>query len=121
MHCDENGLTDSEFRIITKDSEKWKPKFSLNDSYRATRKNTITMNAIKFADDLNELSRMPITALRITSEAEAANLQRKTILFMVLDLLIICNTVLFLILSPIEKNKYINSTMCDKNGDHSAD
>ena len=71
-------------------------------------------NASKFADDLHELSRMPITALRITSEAEAANLRRKTILFMFLDTLIIINTVLFIIIAPIEQGNKTVEDYCLK-------
>lgn len=76
----------------------------------APKMTMVQNNAKKFADDVHELSRMPITALRITSEAEEKNLRRKTIGFMFLDTLIIINTVLFLAIGPIESDKPINNS-----------
>lgn len=87
---------------------------SSRSSFKARK--TLTQSAIKFADDLNDISRMPITALRITSAAEEATLRKKTIVFMVLDALIIINTILFIFISPIEENRVIhpfeNNRLC---------
>ena len=85
-----------------------------NSEFKARK--TLTQSAIKFADDLNDISRMPVTALRITSAAEEATLRKKTIVFMVLDSLIIINTILFIWISPIENERVIhphgNNTFC---------
>ena len=81
-----------------------KSNVSANDlSFSKRTKGRAATQALIFADDLNELSRMPVTALQITSEAEKINLRRKTIAFMILDALIIINIIILLWVAPIEK------------------
>jgi hypothetical protein len=70
---------------------------------------------------LNDLNRMPLTAVQITSQAQEKSLNNKTKFFIVLDVLIILNLVLFVIIAPVSyrigsgncKVKYGTDKVCN--------
>lgn len=67
---------------------------------------------------LNNLNRMPLTAVEITSQAQEKSLLFKTKTFIVLDVLIIVNLLVFLIFSPIKPGPDLacNEKTCNSTG-----
>ena len=55
-----------------------------------------------FKNDLTSINRMPLTALHITSAAEKKKINRRTKIFLVLDVCIIVNNIAYLWFAPIE-------------------
>jgi hypothetical protein len=55
------------------------------------------------AFDLNDVNRMPVTAMHISSKAEQETLRRKQTIFLILDICILINIMAFYLIGPIDK------------------
>jgi hypothetical protein len=60
------------------------------------------------AFDLNDVNRMPVTAMHISSKAEQETLRKKQTIFLILDICILVNIVAFYVIGPIDKKSERN-------------